>query len=136
MRRLYWYATVVVLAHAAVVFWHLELLARLNTALKVDQVPLLAGLANIIPLLALISLWARLPKLGGWLLLFLAVPLAIGGYSISSVLVRTTSSAWRRVNGPPAFASARCCSGCWSFAVAGWALRFCAARRCPSQVRN
>ncbi|MFZ0579851.1 MAG: hypothetical protein WAN72_00145 [Candidatus Acidiferrales bacterium] len=81
MRRLYWYATVVVLAHAAVVFWHLELLARLNTALKVDQVPLLAGLANIIPLLALISLWARLPKLGGWLLLFLAVPLAIGGYS-------------------------------------------------------
>lgn len=80
MRRLYWYATVVVLAHAAVVFWHLELLARLNTALKVDQVPLLAGLANIIPLLALISLWARLPKLGGWLLLFLAVPLAIGGY--------------------------------------------------------
>ena len=81
MRRLYWYATLVVLTHAAVIFWHLELLARLNAALKADQVPLLAGLANVIPLLALISLWAQFPKLGGWLLLFLAVPLAIGGYS-------------------------------------------------------
>ena len=81
MRRLYWYATLVVLTHAAVVLWHLELLARLNAALKADQVPLLAGLANVIPLLALISLWAQFPKLGGWLLLFLAVPLAIGGYS-------------------------------------------------------
>ncbi|MFZ0978418.1 MAG: hypothetical protein WAN23_03355 [Candidatus Acidiferrales bacterium] len=81
MRRLFWYATVVVLTHAAVVLWHLELLARLNTALKADQVPLLAGLANIIPLVALISLWAQFPKLGGWLLLFLAVPLVIGGYS-------------------------------------------------------
>jgi hypothetical protein len=81
MRRLYWYATLVVLAHAAVVFWHLELLARVGTAIKVDQVPLLAGLANVIPLVALISLWAQFPKLGGWLLLFLAVPLAIGGYS-------------------------------------------------------
>ena len=81
MRRLYWYATLVVLAHAVVVLWHLELLARLNTALKADQVPLLAGLANIIPLIALVSLWAQFPKLGGWLLLFLAVPLAIGGYS-------------------------------------------------------
>ncbi|MGA8075078.1 MAG: hypothetical protein WB995_16510 [Candidatus Acidiferrales bacterium] len=81
MRRLYWCATLAVLTHAAVVLWHLELLARLNRALKVDQVPLLAVLANIIPLVALISLWARFPKLGGWLLLFLAVPLVIGGYS-------------------------------------------------------
>jgi hypothetical protein len=52
-----------------------------NAALKVDQVPLFAGLANMIPLIALISLWAHFPKLGAWLLLFLAVPLAIGGYS-------------------------------------------------------
>ena len=81
MRRLYWCATLAVLTHAAVVLWHLELLARLNTALKMDQVPLFAVLANIIPLVALISLWARFPKLGGWLLLFLAVPLVIGGYS-------------------------------------------------------
>jgi hypothetical protein len=81
MRRLCRYAAPVVLAHAVVVFWHLELLARRDAVLKVDQVPLFAGLANIIPLIALISLWAHFPKLGAWLLLSLAVPLAIGGYS-------------------------------------------------------
>lgn len=81
MRKLYWYATVVVLAHAVVVFWHLELLARLGTSLRFDQVLLFAGLANIVPLVAVILLWAHFPKVGGWLLLFLAVPLAIGGYS-------------------------------------------------------
>ena len=81
MRRLYWYATAVVLTHAAVIFWHLDLLAKVNPALKMDQVPLLAGLANIIPLIALVSLWIRFPKLGGSLLLFLVVPLLIGGYS-------------------------------------------------------
>ena len=69
------------MAHAVVVFWHLELLARRDAALKVDQVPLFAGLANVIPLLALISLWAHFPKLGAWLLLFSAVSLAIAGYS-------------------------------------------------------
>ena len=81
MRKLFRYATLVVLVHAVVVFWHLELLARRGALLKVDHVPLLAGLANVIPVLALISLWAHFPKLGAWLLLFLAVPLAIGGYS-------------------------------------------------------
>jgi len=81
MRKLCRYAALVVLAHAVVVFWHLEQLARRDAALKVDQVPLFAALANIIPLIALISLWAHFPKLGAWLLLFLAVPLAIGGYS-------------------------------------------------------
>jgi hypothetical protein len=81
MRRLYWCATLVVLAHAAVVFWHLELLARLDGALRPDQVPLFAGLADIIPLIALLSLWGHFPKAGAWLLLFLAVPLVIGGYS-------------------------------------------------------
>lgn len=81
MRKLYWYATLVVLAHAVVVFWHLELLTRLGGVLKPDQVPLFAGLANIIPLIALLSLWTHFPKAGAWVLLFLAVPLAIGGYS-------------------------------------------------------
>src|SRR5271156_2433242 len=46
MRKLYWYATLVVLAHAVVVLWHLELLARLGSALKPVQVPLFAILAN------------------------------------------------------------------------------------------
>ena len=81
MRKLCRYAALVVLAHAVVVFWHLELLARRDAALRVDQVPLFAALANIIPLIALISLWTHFPKLGAWLLLLLAVPLAIGGYS-------------------------------------------------------
>lgn len=81
MRKLYWYATLVVLAHAVVVFWHLDLLARLGTVLRPEQVPLFAGLANIVPLVAVIFLWAHFPRVGGWLLLFLAVPLAIGGYS-------------------------------------------------------
>src|SRR3984885_9849976 len=81
MRKLYWWATLVVLPHAIVVFWHLELLAKLGGVLKPDQVPLFACLANIIPLIALLSLWTHFPKAGAWLLLFLAVPLAIGGYS-------------------------------------------------------
>ncbi|MGO9847343.1 MAG: hypothetical protein ACLPKT_12270 [Methylocella sp.] len=81
MRKLYWYATLFVLAHAVVVFWHLELLARLETALRPDQVLLFAGLANMVPLIAVIFLWAHFPRVGGWLLLFLAMPLAIGGYS-------------------------------------------------------
>jgi hypothetical protein len=81
MRKLYWYATLVVLAHPVVVVWHLELLARLGSALKPEQVPLFAILANLIPLVAVILLWAHFPKVGAWLLLFLAVPLAIGGHS-------------------------------------------------------
>jgi hypothetical protein len=69
------------LAHAVVVFWHLELLAGLGSTLTPEQVPLFASLANLIPLIAVILLWAHFPKVGAWLLLFLAVPLAIGGYS-------------------------------------------------------
>jgi hypothetical protein len=81
MRRLLWSASFVVLAHAVVVYWHLVLLARLGTTLRSDQVPIFAILANTIPLIALISLWAHFPKVGASLLLFLAVPLVIGGYS-------------------------------------------------------
>jgi hypothetical protein len=81
MRKLYWYATLVVLVHAVVVFWHLELLARLESALTPEQVPLFASLANLIPVVAVILLWAHFPRAGAWLLLFLAIPLAIGGYS-------------------------------------------------------
>ena len=81
MRRLCWYATLVVVAHAAVVFWHLELLARLGSALKPEQVPLFASVANLIPVAAVILLWAHFPRAGAPLLFFLAVPLIIGGYS-------------------------------------------------------
>ncbi|MGB9067641.1 MAG: hypothetical protein WCC21_03640 [Candidatus Acidiferrales bacterium] len=81
MKRLYWHATLVVLAYAAVVIRQLEPLARLGGALRPDQVPLFAGLADMVPLVALLSLWAHLSKAGAWVLLFLAVPLVIGGYS-------------------------------------------------------
>jgi hypothetical protein len=81
MRKLYRCATAIVLVHAVMVFWHLELLARLGSILTPEQVPLLASLANLIPVVAVILLWTHFPKVGGWLLLFLAVPLAIGGYS-------------------------------------------------------
>ena len=81
MRKLYWYATLVVLAHVVVVGWHLELLAWLGSALTPERVPPFAILANLIPMVAVILLWAHFPKVGAWLLLFLAVPLAIGGYS-------------------------------------------------------
>jgi hypothetical protein len=46
-----------------------------------QRVPLFAILANLIPVVAVILLWAHFPKVGAWLLLFLAVPLAIGGHS-------------------------------------------------------
>src|ERR1700733_13156720 len=81
MRKLYWYATLVVLAHAVVFFWHFELLAGLGSTLTPEQVPLFASLANLIPVVAVILLWTRVPKVGGSLLLFLVVPLIIGGYS-------------------------------------------------------
>jgi hypothetical protein len=81
MRKLYCYATLIVLVHAVVVFLHLELLARLGSAWRPEQVLIFASLANLIPVVAVILLWAHFPKVGGWLLLFLAVPLTIGGYS-------------------------------------------------------
>jgi hypothetical protein len=80
MGKLYWSATLVVLAHAAVVFWHLELLAGLGSALTPAQVPLFASLANLIPVVAVILLWAHFPKIGSWLLLFLALPLPTGTF--------------------------------------------------------
>jgi hypothetical protein len=55
------------------VFWRLELLVRLGSALTPEQVPLFASLANLIPLVAVILLSAHFPKVGGWLL-FLAGP--------------------------------------------------------------
>jgi hypothetical protein len=68
--RKYWYATLAVLAHPIAVFWHLEPVARLGGGLRSDQAPLFVGLANIIPLPAMLSLWAHYPKAGAGLLLF------------------------------------------------------------------
>jgi hypothetical protein len=81
MRKLYVYATLLVLGHAAIVFWHLQVLARLNSAIRPEQALLFASLANVIPLIAVILLWTGFHKTaGGLLLVFFVVPLVIGGY--------------------------------------------------------
>ncbi|MGB7846191.1 MAG: hypothetical protein WBL63_11285 [Candidatus Acidiferrum sp.] len=56
MKKLYVYGTLVVFAHAAVVFWHLLILARLNSALTREQALLFAALVNLLPAIALILL--------------------------------------------------------------------------------
>jgi hypothetical protein len=95
VQKLYIYATVVVLAHAAVVVWHLQILARLNPSLTREQALLFAVLANLVPLTTLALLWANIRKLGAWVLLgFLVIPLAIAAagewslvYQVSAVLL-------------------------------------------------
>jgi hypothetical protein len=75
------YATAVVLAHAGVVFWHLQVLAKLNPNLSPQKALLFASLASLVPILAVILLWFNLRKLAACLaLLFFTIPLAIGGY--------------------------------------------------------
>jgi hypothetical protein len=81
MRRLYMYATLVVLAHAAVVFWHLLTHTRIASPLEPNLAMVYAILVGLLPLNALLALWANYTKWGGWLLLlFFAMPLAIFGY--------------------------------------------------------
>jgi hypothetical protein len=81
MRKLYVHATLVVLAHAPVVFWHLLILARLASALTREHALLFAVLVNLFPAIALILLWANHRKPAcGILLLFFVIPFAIGGY--------------------------------------------------------
>jgi hypothetical protein len=58
MNKLVLYATLLVLAHAAIIFWHLQVLARLNSALTPERAVLLASLV----------------------LIFFAIPLVIGSY--------------------------------------------------------
>jgi uncharacterized membrane protein len=81
MNKLVLYATLLVLAHAAIIFWHLQVLALLNSALTPERAVLLASLVNVIPLIGVILLWTGFRKPAGWLLLiFFAIPLVIGGY--------------------------------------------------------
>jgi hypothetical protein len=81
MRRLYVYATLLVLGHAAIVFWHSQVLARLNSAITPERAVLFASLVNLIPLTGVILLWTGFRKTaGGLLLIFFMIPLAISGY--------------------------------------------------------
>ena len=80
MKRTAQYATFVVLAHAAVVFWHLVLVAKITPGLTELQVLAATTAINLVPAIALVLLWAHSPRLGGLLLLLpLAVGLVIGG---------------------------------------------------------
>jgi uncharacterized membrane protein len=70
-----------VLGHAATVFWHLQILARLNRALTPEGAVLFASLVNAVALIGLVLLWTGFRKTAAWLLLiFFVIPLAIGGY--------------------------------------------------------
>ncbi len=74
------YATFVVLAHAAVVFWHLVLVAKITPGLTELQMLAATTAINLVPAIALVLLWTHSPRLGGLLLLLpLAVGLVIGG---------------------------------------------------------
>lgn len=74
------YATFVVLAHAAVVFWHLVLVAKITPGLTDHQVRAATAAVNLVPAVALVLLWAQFLRLGGFLLFLpLAVGLVIGG---------------------------------------------------------
>src|SRR5580704_16835887 len=74
------YATFVVLAHAAVVFWHLFLVEKITPGLTDHQVLAATTAINLVPAVALVLLRAHFLRLGGFLLFLpLAVGLVIGG---------------------------------------------------------
>jgi hypothetical protein len=74
------FATFVVLAHPAAVFWHLVLVARITPGLTDDQVMAATAAITLVPTVALLLLWAHFRRLGGFLLFLpLAVGLGIGG---------------------------------------------------------
>lgn len=74
------YATLVVLAHAGVVFWHLVLMAKITPGLTEHQMLAATAAINLVPAIAVVLLWAHFLRLGGFLLFLpLAVGLGIGG---------------------------------------------------------
>ena len=74
------YATFVVVAHTAAVFWHLVLVTKITPGLTDDQVLAATAAITLVPTVALVLLWADFPRLGGVLLFLpLAVGLGIGG---------------------------------------------------------
>lgn len=74
------YATFVVVAHSAAVFWHLVLVTKITPGLTDNQVLAATAAITLVPAVALVLLWADFPRLGGVLLFLpLAVGLGIGG---------------------------------------------------------
>jgi hypothetical protein len=80
VKRIAEYATLVVVAHAGAVIWHLILVAKITPGLTEHQVLAATAAINVVPTVALVLLWAHFPRLGGVLLFLpLAVGLLIGG---------------------------------------------------------
>ncbi len=75
MKKLAVCTTLAVLAHAAVVVWHLVLLARIPPGLTGHQVLSAAIAINVAPLVGLVLLWTQYPRLANVLLF---IPSAIG----------------------------------------------------------
>jgi len=59
MKSLNTFITVVVLGHAATVFWHLQVLAGRQSTLTRSEALLFGVLANLVPPTALLLLWAN-----------------------------------------------------------------------------
>jgi len=82
MKRLLFYATLIVLANCALTLWHLIVLSNLQPGLTSSRVALFAILVNLVPFTSLVLMWMRRPQIGAWLLiLILGVGFAIGTYT-------------------------------------------------------
>jgi hypothetical protein len=75
VKKLVVYATLAVLAHAAIVVWHLLVLAKITPGLDGRQVLAGALAFNAVPLVGLILLWTRYARLASVLIF---IPLAAG----------------------------------------------------------
>jgi len=81
MRKLAQYGTVIIIAHALTVVWHLKVLAGIPPGLTAQQVARAIAAINAVPVIALIFLWTPFRRLAGLLLfLTLGAGLVAGGY--------------------------------------------------------
>jgi hypothetical protein len=81
MRRLALYGTVIIIAHALTVVWHLLVLAGIPPGLTTQQVARAIAAINAVPAIVVIFLWTPLRRLAGLLLfLTLGAGLVAGGY--------------------------------------------------------
>jgi hypothetical protein len=81
MKKLAVYTTLVVLAHAVIVVWHLFVLAKIPPGLTGHQVLSAAVAINVVPLMGLLLLWTDYPKLASILIFIpLVVGLSAGGF--------------------------------------------------------
>jgi len=75
MKRLATYLTLVVVAHAVIVVWHLSVLAKIPPGLTGQQALTASIAIDAVPLVGLVLLWWRYPRLASVLIF---IPLAVG----------------------------------------------------------